>query len=291
LRFDYSVEIIGSNFATRSFNNAAHLVRPGNAVALAPLPNASRANVSNAASHRFIVQPVGCHVMIELHETEHARIGHGMSSPDWAATNWAGLSYRSSMATGLKSLRLRRGWTIEKAADAFGRSRDGYNKIERGERRLSSNVIERACQIYDVSPTEVLGGAPSVGVRLIGSIGAGSEVHYFEDKDNSKESANEEVDRPPESNLLTAALMVKGDIMYPIADDGDIIYYDDIRTFPTEDMIGRMCVVALADNRILVRRLYQGRAPNLFNLTSANAPPMQDVELLWAAKVRWIKPR
>jgi phage repressor protein C with HTH and peptisase S24 domain len=192
------------------------------------------------------------------------------------------------MSNGLKSLRTRRGWTIEQAAVQFGRSRDGYNKIERGDRRLSADMIEIACRIYEVSPDDILGRpSTTAGVRLVGMIGAGNEAHFYAGGDDP----NEEVERPPESMSSTVAVRVRGNSMYPVAEDGDVIYYDDVRTPPTDDLIGRICVVCLPDDRVLVKRLYQGKAPNLFNLTSANAPLMQDVELLWAAKVRWIKPR
>lgn len=78
--------------------------------------------------------------------------------------------------------------------------------------------------------------------------------------------------------------------MYPVADDGDLIFFDDKRTPPTDDMIGKLCVVCLLDDRVLVKRLHRGRA-GLYNLTSANAPPMSDVPVVWAARVTWIKPR
>jgi transcriptional regulator with XRE-family HTH domain len=193
------------------------------------------------------------------------------------------------MGNGLKMLREGRGWSQQRAADQFGYSFEGYKKIEYGKRRLSADVIDRACQIYGVSEGEVMGRATTGhgGVALVGYVGAGNEAHYYANGDNPRE----EVERPPESTPQTVAVEIRGDSLYPIADDRDLIYYDDVKTPPTDDMIGKLCVVGLEDDRILVKRLHMGRAPGTYDLLSPNAPPITGVALTWAARVKWIKPR
>ena len=63
----------------------------------------------------------------------------------------------SGMGNRLRELRLRRGWTAEKAATEFGLSRSGYVKLERGERRLSTSHVSTAARVYGVPQSEVLG--------------------------------------------------------------------------------------------------------------------------------------
>lgn len=52
---------------------------------------------------------------------------------------------------------------MEQAADAFGMSRSGYVKIERGERRMTDAHISTAARVYGVAPGEVLGEGSTLG--------------------------------------------------------------------------------------------------------------------------------
>ncbi len=63
----------------------------------------------------------------------------------------------STMGNNLKQLRQRRGWTMELAAHAMGQSTKGYEKIERGERRLTADRITRAAEVYQVPEVDVIG--------------------------------------------------------------------------------------------------------------------------------------
>ena len=280
-----AVEIIRLNVAIGRAVDASHLVRTGDASARPPLADGSRANVPNPRSHRFVVKTVPEHVLIKPHETQRARFGHVVSSPFWADTDARQSGTVQLMSNGLKSLREAKGWSQAQAAESFGYSYEGYKKIEAGKRRLTAEVIQRACEIYDVSETAVMGRSETV--PLVGFVGAGNEAHYYANGDNP----HEDVERPPESSDRTVAACVKGDSMYPIAGDGDLIYYDEVRTPPTDDMIGKLCVIGLMDDRVLVKRLHHGRAPGAYDLISANALPITDVFVTWAARVKWIKPR
>lgn len=189
------------------------------------------------------------------------------------------------MKNQLRQLRDKKGLKVGQAAELFGMSLSGYQKIERGERRLSSAMIEKACSVYGVAESEVMGTLNAVS--LVGFVGAGNAAHYYGNGDNP----NEDVDRPPQSTESTVAVQVKGDSMYPLADDGDLIYFDEVRTPPTEDQFGKLCVVGLSDDRILIKRMVQAREPGRFDLLSLNASPMLNVHIAWSARVKWIKPK
>ena len=49
--------------------------------------------------------------------------------------------------------------TPDEAATALGLSRSGYIKKERSERGLKDDFIRRACELFGVSPEEIMGGA------------------------------------------------------------------------------------------------------------------------------------
>lgn len=76
-----------------------------------------------------------------------------------------------------------------------------------------------------------------------------------------------------------------------IAENGWLVYYDERREPITDDMIGEICVVGLADGRVLVKKVYRGKSHGLFDLVSVAYETLKDQEIAWAAKVDWIKPR
>lgn len=95
---------------------------------------------------------------------------------------------------------------------------------------------------------------------------------------------------PPTANRDTVALVVRGDNMLPMAENGWIIYYDNTSNPPSDEIIGKLCVVTLRDGRVLVKRLYKGREPDTWDLHAPNASPLLDQAVESAAKVTWIKP-
>jgi hypothetical protein len=59
----------------------------------------------------------------------------------------------------------------------------------------------------------------------------------------------------------------------------------------TPDVIGRLCVVGLADRRTLVKQVQRGSDLGLYNLHSATEKPIVDVKIEWAATVDSISRR
>lgn len=185
----------------------------------------------------------------------------------------------------LRELRLKMGWTHDEAATAMGVSRGQYIKLERGERRLNTNYIERAAKAFRV-PEAVVIDAGAV-VPVVGYVGAGALAHYY---GNGQGPYDEEVPMPENGTPDTVAVEVRGDSLGPLFNHW-LVYYDQVRTPPTMDMIGQLCVVGLADDRVLVKKLMRGSGPGTFHLLSATESPIEDVTIEWAAKVRAMTPR
>lgn len=96
---------------------------------------------------------------------------------------------------------------------------------------------------------------------------------------------------PPKNGTeTTVAVVVRGDSMAGQLEDGWIVYYDDRRAGPSEDLLGRLCVVGLNDGRVLIKKLLPGRQTGKYDLYSTNAAPMLDQQIDWAARVTWIAP-
>lgn len=122
-------------------------------------------------------------------------------------------------------------------------------------------------------------------VPLVGYVAAGAEAHFL--------SAGElgEVDAPAGSADSTVAVEIRGDSLGPLFDRW-LVFYDDVKRPVTAELVGRLCVVGLEDGRILIKRVQRSKTKGLFHLISGHAePPILDVAIEWAAKVKNLVPR
>lgn len=190
----------------------------------------------------------------------------------------------SAMGHRLKELRKLKSWTQQDAAEAFGMSKGGYVKIEDGDRGLSLEHVRKACEIYGVGPTEVMGDPAYV--PLVGYVGAGSEAHFYDGGD----PPDELVQMPAGGNDLTVAVLVRGDSLGAFF-NGWLVYYDDRREPFTSDLLRKLCVVGLADGRVLIKKVMPGSAAGHFHLVSQTEGIIEDAVITWAAEVKAMTPR
>ena len=165
----------------------------------------------------------------------------------------------------------------------MGVSRGQFIKLERGERRLTSDYILSAAKAFGVSEAEVISEKGTV--PLVGYVGAGAVAHYY----TAADDPGEEVPMPENGNDRTVAVEARGDSLGSFFNQW-LVYYDEIRTPPTSDMIGKLCVVELIDGRVLVKKLMRGSRPGLYHLLSQFESPIEDAEIVWAAKVTAMTP-
>lgn len=212
------------------------------------------------------------------------------------------------MGNNLKFLREKRDWTIEEAARAFGMSRGGYVKLERGERRLTSNYIAKASEVFAVPEAAVLdesfdeslvepleaaeqstplnGGTKSLFtvVPIAGYVGAGASVYPVE----GDTAGHGGYIKAPRGFGAMEALIVRGDSMAPAYENGDVIYFNGQPAELPIRETGKAYVVRLVDGRMLLK-LVTPSGNGRYLLTSWNAPPIQDAEIESAFKVRYIR--
>ncbi len=124
-------------------------------------------------------------------------------------------------------------------------------------------------------------------VPLVGYVSAGARAYFNAD--------NEELERvaaPKDATPYTVAVEIRGDSLGALFDMW-IVYYDDdeVRSPVTPDMIGRLCVVGLPDDRVLVKRIRKAKTNGFYHLDSNTEPTINDVEIAWAAKVKSMEPR
>jgi transcriptional regulator with XRE-family HTH domain len=191
------------------------------------------------------------------------------------------------MANNLRALRDERGWSQEEAAAAFGTTRSQYVKLEGGSRRLNDKWIERAAEAYGVDAGDIVTGTRRFVIPIAGFVSAGSEMTLYANGQGN----HGEVDAPEGSSEKTIAVEIRGESLGPFF-NGWLVFFDDVRSPVTDDIIGKLCVVGLHDGRVLIKRLVRSRgAADLFHLYGQFGDPILDVAVAWAAQVKSVMPR
>ena len=173
------------------------------------------------------------------------------------------------------------------AAKAFGWTISTYLGHENGDRNPSREAAKRYAKAYRVRWEWILEGdgrphpAHAGKAHAVGYVGAGAEVVPIDDHEPG--AGLEEIDIPPGVPEDAVLVIVRGDSMYPRYYKNELIFYLRDQRAPDE-LIGRECVLKLADGRVFVKTLRRG-AGGLFNLESYNAPLIENVAVEWAAPV------
>lgn len=199
-------------------------------------------------------------------------------------------AFMSTMNERLKWAREQAGFEdAPSAAEALGVVESTYYGHENGSRGFKRDSAAKYARRFKVSLEWLLTGRgqPKAGpatTRAVGYIGAGAQVEPVDD--HALGAGLDEVDLPPGVPLDAVLVIVRGDSMYPRYFDGEFLFYVRDQHSPLE-LVGRECVIKLADGRTFVKVLRHGSNRQLFNLESwnANTPTMVDQVVEWAAPV------
>ena len=192
------------------------------------------------------------------------------------------------------------------AAKALGIAVSTYGAHERAEapggRDFGPDEAKRYGRRFRVTPEWLLTGRkieptdgrpepgpeepPAPKVPVAGYVGAGAETHFYA----VSQGGLDEIDAPEGSTPDTVAVEIRGDSLGTFFDRW-LVFYDDVRREVTPDLLGKLCVVGLDDGRVLIKKLQRSRSHGLFNLVSQTEPPILDVAIEWAAKVKSMMPR
>lgn len=175
-----------------------------------------------------------------------------------------------------------------------GWNRNSYKSNENGNAPFSFDQAKVYARAFGVRPEWLYDGSGPMRdaggrrtVPLVGYVGAGSQAHYYA----TAQEGLGEIDAPDGAAPSTVAAEIRGESLGP-ALDGWLVFYDEVRNPVTPDLHGRLCVVGLPDDRILVKVIRPTGAPGRYHLISNSAEaPIFDQEVLWAAEVRSMKPR
>lgn len=182
----------------------------------------------------------------------------------------------------LRELRKKAGLTLQEVAEAAGTTNQMVGMLERGERKLTVEWLERFAPILGVKPPDILAETKRHLVPIVGYVGAG-EIMFSLDEDQNLE----EIEFPiSEQHPNMVGVKVRGDSMLPAYKDGDVLFYNEKRFNDYEGFVGKDCIVRLMDGRTYLKELQ--RSNGAYWLHSYNAPPILNIKIDWIARVLWI---
>lgn len=189
-----------------------------------------------------------------------------------------------------KSLNL----TQQEFAERLQVTQPTVHRWEKGFYDPDEGALQRLSEMTDLPPAYFRYGEQALGpepraVNVVGYVGAGAQINPVDD--HAQGAGLESIEAPPGETLSTVAVIVRGDSMYPVYQDGDVIFYARDGADDEAAYLGRECVVKLTNGPMLLKRVMRGSERGSFLLLSYNASPLDNVRLEWASPVRWVKRR
>lgn len=197
-----------------------------------------------------------------------------------------------NLAGKIKAIRKASGLNQTEFAERLGTTQSTVTRWESGS-EPSGKMLAAIADYANTTVERLIGadslsGSPVDQIPVVGYVGAGAAVIPFDDY--PKGDGLDHVDRPPFVKGQAVAVEVRGDSLLPVAEDGWRLIYTGNQTVIEDEVLNKLCVVQLVDDRVLVKRLVRGSEPRRYHLLSTNAPAMENVEIVWAARVRAIIP-
>lgn len=184
------------------------------------------------------------------------------------------------------------GETQAQFAARMGVDQSTVSKWESGKQEPESKYWDAIASLEE-DPGDDFDGAGNVEparnplftmVPVRGYVGAGAEVH-IQDRGSSLDAVN--YIKAPKGFGAVEAFIVRGDSMTPAYNDGDTIYVSEADVRLPISQVGDY-LVQLADDRMFLKRVHPSTTGR-YTLISLNGPPIVDVEVVRAAKVRYVR--
>lgn len=125
--------------------------------------------------------------------------------------------------------------------------------------------------------------APVRTVPIVGYVGAGAAAHFY-----TSDHELGRIEAPEDATSHTVASEIKGDSAGPWF-NGWVIFYDDVRSPITPDLIGEVCIVGLSNGKVLMKEIQHARSPGRYDLISQFEETLPNQEVVWAALVRGMR--
>lgn len=121
---------------------------------------------------------------------------------------------------------------------------------------------------------------------VVGYVGAGENFIPYDDL--AKGAGYDQLEFDVESGD-PIAVQVRGSSMEPVYRPGDHLICSRAGGVDENSFLGRDCVVMLETGEGYVKRVVRGSGPGRYTLLSYAAAPIENVALLWAAPIVWVR--
>lgn len=208
------------------------------------------------------------------------------------------LSYRTMLDEILDRINKRLeavGLTAAAASRKAGLSEDAIRNIARAAREgreqgVSTSTILKLAPILKTTASWLLeqAGAEEVekGIALMGYIGAGAEI--LPEFEQVPPEGLDTIDVPFALPDEMIAFKIQGDSQYPVYRDGAVVVVYREQKRPLEAFYGLDAAVRTSDGRRFLKMIQRGQ--DGVNLTSWNAPPIENVHLEWIGEIFAVLP-
>ncbi len=175
----------------------------------------------------------------------------------------------------------------QQLADLVGVGQTAVSNWEVGKREPEEENIQALADVFGCTAIWLRYNIDNSNekklARLRGYVGTGDIIHMF------AEDVIDYVEAPKGSEVSFEAFEIKGNSQYPVYRDGDLVYYNPTANSRVLELIGRDCVIELADGRLFLKRLEYGSRAGLYNLASYGTPEIRDQAVRSAAEILWLK--
>ena len=215
------------------------------------------------------------------------------------------------MQNNIRKIRKEKKLTLEAIAEIVGTNAAMIQKLEKGERGLKYEWMIKLSKALNCKPEDLIAEPQKIKmIPIKGIAGAGGEIFCDGDDDGGYGEVECPIFFTSNYNDIVA-VQVRGDSMFPVFQDGWVVYYTERRDLelptillqggqvpynpkgsiddPLGDFINKPCIVKLRNGRTMLKTLKKGSEKGLYNLVSYNSPDMENMEVEWAAKIVFVK--
>lgn len=149
----------------------------------------------------------------------------------------------------LKQLRKERNLYQSEVAKIIGVTTSAYGYYENGKRDMSTDILTRLANFFNVS-TNYLLGIDTSNKRLLPVVGIVKAGYNYLADENIIDYIDPAIDLPNKENYF--GLIVRGDSMSPLFDEGDylIVYKTD-----NEFENGKICIVLIDNEEATIKKV------------------------------------
>ena len=157
-------------------------------------------------------------------------------------------------------------------ADAMGVRAGAVSEILSGIRLIKASEVPIITEYLELNR-----------VPIMGRVGAGAVIEP--DSEQVPPEGLGDIELPFPISGETIAFEVAGDSMEPKYENGDVIVVYRDQRHPLSSFYGEEAAVRLKTGERYLKTVERGKSPNLVNLKSFNAKPINGVKLEWIGEI------